>query len=61
MVRVMVLMHRNRLFEFAANYFDLSQFANGETKEALRRVFDKRAGKGSRGGEERARKKAKVH
>ncbi len=34
-----------RLLEHAANYFDLSTFTDGETKRALQRVVNKRAGK----------------
>lgn len=41
----------NRLVEFAANYFDLATFPDGETKRALQRAWNKRTGKvdGSRG------------
>ena len=35
----------SRLFEIAGNYFDLSTFADGETKRALQRIVNKRAGK----------------
>ena len=34
-----------RLIEYATNYFDLSSFPDGETKRALQRVVNKRAGK----------------
>jgi pre-mRNA-splicing factor ATP-dependent RNA helicase DHX15/PRP43 len=34
----------SRLLEFAANYFDLATFPDGETKRALQRVQNKRAG-----------------
>lgn len=34
-----------RLFEYAANYYDLNTFQDGETKRALVRVANKRAGK----------------
>jgi len=34
-----------RLIEYAGNYFDLSTFYNGETKRALQRAWNKRAGK----------------
>ncbi|KAG6916849.1 DEAH-box ATP-dependent RNA helicase prp43 [Tephrocybe rancida] len=34
-----------RLLEFAGSYFDLSSFPNGETKSALQRVVNKKAGK----------------
>ena len=34
-----------RLIEFAANYFDLASFPDGETKRALQRAWNKRAGK----------------
>ncbi|KZP24231.1 P-loop containing nucleoside triphosphate hydrolase protein [Athelia psychrophila] len=33
------------LLEFATSYFDLSQFQDGETKRALQRIANKRAGK----------------
>lgn len=36
---------RDRLLEFAALYFDLSTFPDGETKRALTRVQNKRLGK----------------
>lgn len=36
-----------RLIEFAANYFDLASFPDGETKRALQRAWNKRAGKES--------------
>lgn len=41
----------NRLIEYAANYFDLTTFPDGETKRALQRAWNKRTGKvdGSRG------------
>ncbi len=41
----------NRLVEFAANYFDLATFPDGETKRALQRAWNKRTGKvdGTRG------------
>jgi pre-mRNA-splicing factor ATP-dependent RNA helicase DHX15/PRP43 len=34
-----------RLLDYATNYFDLASFQNGETKQALQRVMNKRAGK----------------
>ncbi|PPQ72131.1 hypothetical protein CVT25_008505 [Psilocybe cyanescens] len=34
------------LVEFAANYFDLSTFPDGETKRALQRAWNKRTGRG---------------
>jgi len=34
-----------RLIELAANYFDLNSFPDGETKAALQRAWNKRAGK----------------
>jgi pre-mRNA-splicing factor ATP-dependent RNA helicase DHX15/PRP43 len=37
----------SRLIEFAANYFDLASFPDGETKGALQRAWNKRAGKES--------------
>ena len=48
-----------RLLEFAANYFDLSSFPDGETKRALQRAVNKRSGKAQRinGEEERPKKK----
>lgn len=36
-----------RLIEFAANYFDLDSFPDGETKRALQRIYNKRGGKSS--------------
>ncbi|KAF8321341.1 P-loop containing nucleoside triphosphate hydrolase protein [Clavulina sp. PMI_390] len=51
------------LLELAHNYFDLSSFADGETKRALQRVVNKRLGKTSRddhGGDNREKKKRKV-
>uniref|UniRef100_A0A8H8CGF1 RNA helicase n=1 Tax=Psilocybe cubensis TaxID=181762 RepID=A0A8H8CGF1_PSICU len=36
------------LIEFAANYFDLSTFPDGETKRALQRAWNKRAGRGDK-------------
>jgi hypothetical protein len=51
--------HRiDRLLEHAANYFDLDQIQDGETKRALRSVQNKRLGK-SRGGESGADQKKK--
>ncbi|KIM87769.1 hypothetical protein PILCRDRAFT_814484 [Piloderma croceum F 1598] len=53
------------LLEFATNYFDLASFQDGETKRALQRVANKRAGKapgrleGSNGDGDRAAKKRK--
>ncbi|KIJ94146.1 hypothetical protein K443DRAFT_125337 [Laccaria amethystina LaAM-08-1] len=35
------------LIEYAGNYFDLSTFPDGETKRALQRVINKKAGKSS--------------
>ncbi len=35
----------SRLLEFAAGYFDLKSFKDGETKRALQRVVNKRLGK----------------
>jgi len=40
-----------RLIEFAANYFDLATFPDGETKRALQRAWNKRAGKDSTRGD----------
>ncbi|KAK0447460.1 P-loop containing nucleoside triphosphate hydrolase protein [Desarmillaria tabescens] len=37
--------HSYGIREFATNYFDLSTFTNGETKRALQRVVNKKAGK----------------
>ncbi|KAF8152367.1 P-loop containing nucleoside triphosphate hydrolase protein [Crassisporium funariophilum] len=48
------------LIEFAANYFDLSTFTDGETKRALQRAMDKRSGKLSGDGSDAKRKSAKV-
>ncbi|KAJ7285946.1 P-loop containing nucleoside triphosphate hydrolase protein [Mycena rebaudengoi] len=36
------------LLEYATNYFDLSSFPDGETKRALQRVVNKKAGKSGR-------------
>ncbi|KAF9458095.1 P-loop containing nucleoside triphosphate hydrolase protein [Collybia nuda] len=50
------------LIEFATNYFDLSSFPDGETKQALQRVVNKKAGKSSGrvdGGDARNSKKQK--
>jgi len=33
------------LLEYATSYFDLAQFPDGETKRALQRIVNKRAGK----------------
>jgi pre-mRNA-splicing factor ATP-dependent RNA helicase DHX15/PRP43 len=38
-------LHCLRLLEFAETYFDLSSFPDGDTKRALQRVMNKRAGK----------------
>jgi hypothetical protein len=35
----------DRLLEYAANYFDLSSFPDGESKRALQRIVNKKAGK----------------
>jgi pre-mRNA-splicing factor ATP-dependent RNA helicase DHX15/PRP43 len=35
----------HRLLEYATNYFDLASFPDGETKRALQRVVNKKAGK----------------
>ena len=55
----------NRLIEFAANYFDLSSFADGETKQALQRAWNKRSGKlearGDGSNEPDAKKRKKSH
>ena len=59
-----------RLLEFAANYFDVASFPDGETKRALQRVINKRLGKAdarfeggsnsdASGNEQRAKKKRK--
>jgi pre-mRNA-splicing factor ATP-dependent RNA helicase DHX15/PRP43 len=50
--------------EFATNYFDLASFQDGETKRALQRVANKRAGKApgrleGNGDSDRATKKRK--
>jgi pre-mRNA-splicing factor ATP-dependent RNA helicase DHX15/PRP43 len=34
-----------RLIEYATNYFDLASFPDGETKRALQRIVNKKAGK----------------
>ncbi|KAF4622133.1 hypothetical protein D9613_009096 [Agrocybe pediades] len=52
------------LIEFAASYFDLASFPDGETKRALQRAWNKRAGKleargdGSNGPDAKKRKKS---
>jgi pre-mRNA-splicing factor ATP-dependent RNA helicase DHX15/PRP43 len=33
------------LIEYAATYYDLASFTDGETKRALQRIANKRAGK----------------
>lgn len=50
-----------RLLEYAQTYFDLSSFPDGETKRALQKVVNKRAGKANRDGADdtRAKKKQK--
>jgi len=45
------------LLEFAANYFDLREFPDGEAKRALERVIRKMEGKRADGGDERRDKK----
>jgi len=50
------------LVEFATNYFDLGSFTDGETKRALQRVVNKKAGKAMGrvdGGDTRETKKQK--
>ena len=55
----------SRLLEYARTYFDLKAFPDGETKRALTRAANKRAGKLSRiddkkdGSDERSKKKRK--
>lgn len=54
----------HRLIEYATNYFDLASFAEGETKRALQRVVNKKAGKapgrvGAGNGDTRETKKRK--
>jgi pre-mRNA-splicing factor ATP-dependent RNA helicase DHX15/PRP43 len=36
-----------RLLDYAKNYFDVASFQDGETKQALQRLINKRAGKAS--------------
>jgi pre-mRNA-splicing factor ATP-dependent RNA helicase DHX15/PRP43 len=36
-----------RLIEYAPTYYDLASLTDGETKRALQRVVNKRAGKGT--------------
>ena len=54
---------RYRLLEFATNYFDVSTFQDGETKRALQRLVNKRAGKDrldtTNGENDRSKKKQK--
>ena len=52
MVRPLVLLSlvhvfnwHSRLFDYAHSYFDLASFPDGETKRALQRIVNKRAGK----------------
>ncbi|KAJ7632521.1 P-loop containing nucleoside triphosphate hydrolase protein [Roridomyces roridus] len=40
------------LLDYATTYFDVSSFPDGETKRALQRVVNKKAGKGNRGNED---------
>ncbi|KAF9036062.1 P-loop containing nucleoside triphosphate hydrolase protein [Hymenopellis radicata] len=49
-IRVVTDVRPEWLLEFAANYFDLKTFTDGETKRALLRVQNKRAGKGADNG-----------
>jgi pre-mRNA-splicing factor ATP-dependent RNA helicase DHX15/PRP43 len=62
---VSVLTNLIRLLEFAALYFDISSFPDGETKRALTRVQNKRLGKvdsrfgGNGSGSDDGRKKKK--
>jgi len=55
------------LLEYATQYFDLSTFPDGETKRALQKVINKKAGKADSrfastggGGDERPKKKKKA-
>ena len=36
-----------RLLDYAKNYFDVASFQDGETKQALQHLINKRAGKAS--------------
>jgi pre-mRNA-splicing factor ATP-dependent RNA helicase DHX15/PRP43 len=51
------------LLDFASNYYDLSTWPEGETKRALQRIVNKRAGRadggGGDGGHKKKRKKVK--
>jgi pre-mRNA-splicing factor ATP-dependent RNA helicase DHX15/PRP43 len=50
-----------RLVDYAPTYFDLSSFPDGETKRALQRALNKKAGKSSqRNGDNRDAKRRKV-
>ncbi|KAL1742972.1 P-loop containing nucleoside triphosphate hydrolase protein [Schizophyllum fasciatum] len=44
-IRTVTEIRPDWLFEYAANYYDLKTFQDGETKRALARVSNKRAGK----------------
>jgi pre-mRNA-splicing factor ATP-dependent RNA helicase DHX15/PRP43 len=43
----------DRLLEYATNYFDLDEFQDGETKRALEKAANKRAGKAIGGAKSR--------
>jgi hypothetical protein len=45
LISLICLAFVGRLIEYATNYFDLSSFPDGETKRALQRVVNKKAGK----------------
>lgn len=46
-IRTVTEIRPDWLFEYAANYYDLNSFQDGDTKRALVRVANKRAGKAS--------------
>ncbi|KAF9050822.1 P-loop containing nucleoside triphosphate hydrolase protein [Hymenopellis radicata] len=55
-IRVVTDVRPEWLLEFAANYFDLKTFTDGETRRALLRVQNKRAGKGAYKGRDTRRR-----
>lgn len=48
-----------RLIDNAPHYFDVASFPDGETKRALQRVLNKRAGKSMRNDDDGTREKKK--
>ncbi|KAJ7905394.1 P-loop containing nucleoside triphosphate hydrolase protein [Mycena olivaceomarginata] len=60
-IRTVTEVRAEWLLEYAPTYFDLSSFPDGETKRALQKVVNKKAGKANRDGADdtRAKKKQK--